>query len=172
MVQGRGTVITGRIEQGIVRTGDEIELVGIQSKPTKSVVTGGLADEMLMARQASSLSCCALFLTLPSSAGVEMFKKQLSEGQAGDNVGLLVRGIKRDDVERGQVACKPGSIAPARKFEGELYALTKEEGGRHTPFFSNYKPQFFFRTADITGVLSLSCSSKASCDKSFCLQLV
>ena len=85
-----------------------------------------------------------------------MFKKQLSEGQAGDNVGLLVRGIKRDDVERGQVACKPGSIAPAFKFEGELYALTKEEGGRHTPFFSNYKPQFFFRTADITGAASRS----------------
>ena len=85
------------------------------------------------------------------SAGVEMFKKQLNEGQAGDNVGLLVRGLKRDDVVRGQVACKPGTIKPATKFEGEMYALTKEEGGRHTPFFSNYRPQFFFRTADITG---------------------
>ena len=88
-----------------------------------------------------------------------MFKKQLSEGQAGDNVGLLVRGIKRDEVERGQVACKPGSIAPALRFEGELYALTKEEGGRHTPFFTNYKPQFFFRTADITGASMLRTSS-------------
>lgn len=88
---------------------------------------------------------------IPMYAGVEMFKKQLNEGQAGDNVGLLVRGLKRDDVVRGQVACKPGSIKPATKFEGEMYALTKEEGGRHTPFFSNYKPQFFFRTADITG---------------------
>ena len=94
---------------------------------------------------------CADAVNAAVPAGVEMFKKQLSEGQAGDNVGLLVRGIKRDEVERGQVACKPGSIAPALKFEGELYALTKEEGGRHTPFFTNYKPQFFFRTADITG---------------------
>ncbi len=98
-----------------------------------------------------------------------MFKKQLSEGQAGDNVGLLVRGIKRDDVERGQVACKPGSIAPARKFEGELYALTKEEGGRHTPFFSNYKPQFFFRTADITGACLIPFTrSRAGCVTSKC----
>ena len=96
-----------------------------------------------MCAEAQKLMLCLI--------GVEMFKKQLSEGQAGDNVGLLVRGLKRDEVQRGQVACKPGSIKPAVKFEGELYALTKEEGGRHTPFFSNYKPQFFFRTADITG---------------------
>ena len=89
------------------------------------------------------------------AAGVEMFKKQLSEGQAGDNVGLLLRRIQRDDVVRGQVICKPGSVTPHQKFEGEIYALTKEEGGRHTPFFSNYKPQFFFRTADITGALAL-----------------
>ena len=88
---------------------------------------------------------------LPSPAGVEMFKKVLNEGQAGDNVGLLIRGLKRDDVERGQVVCKPGSIKPHRKFRGEIYALSKEEGGRHTPFFTNYKPQFFFRTADVTG---------------------
>ncbi|EFN58891.1 hypothetical protein CHLNCDRAFT_19551, partial [Chlorella variabilis] len=125
-IQGRGTVVTGRVEQGIVRTGDEVEIVGIRPTSTKSTVTG-----------------------------VEMFKKQLNEGQAGDNVGLLIRGIKRDDVERGQVVCKPGSIKPHRKFKGEIYALSKEEGGRHTPFFSNYKPQFFFRTADITGTVTL-----------------
>ncbi|PSC72779.1 Elongation factor Tu [Micractinium conductrix] len=125
-IQGRGTVVTGRVEQGIVKTGDEVEIVGIRPTNTKSTVTG-----------------------------VEMFKKSLNEGQAGDNVGLLIRGIKRDDVERGQVVCKPGSIKPHRKFRGEIYALSKEEGGRHTPFFSNYKPQFFFRTADITGTVTL-----------------
>ncbi|KAL4440695.1 hypothetical protein ABPG77_000404 [Micractinium sp. CCAP 211/92] len=125
-IQGRGTVVTGRVEQGIVRTGDEVEIVGIRPQSTKSTVTG-----------------------------VEMFKKTLNEGQAGDNVGLLIRGLKRDDVERGQVVCKPGSIKPHRKFKGEIYALSKEEGGRHTPFFSNYKPQFFFRTADVTGTVTL-----------------
>ncbi|KAI3436543.1 hypothetical protein D9Q98_005959 [Chlorella vulgaris] len=125
-IQGRGTVVTGRVEQGIVRVGDEIEIVGIRAANTKSTVTG-----------------------------VEMFKKQLNEGQAGDNVGLLIRGMKRDDVERGQVVCKPNSIKPHRKFKGEMYALSKEEGGRHTPFFSNYKPQFFFRTADVTGTVTL-----------------
>jgi elongation factor Tu len=125
-IQGRGTVITGRVEQGVVKVGDNIELVGIQGTPTTTVVTG-----------------------------VEMFKKSLNQGQAGDNVGLLVRGIKREDVLRGQVACKPGTIKPHQKFEAELYALTKEEGGRHTPFFSNYRPQFFFRTADVTGTVTL-----------------
>ena len=124
-IQGRGTVVTGRIEQGIVKTGEEVEIVGIRPN-SKTTVTG-----------------------------VEMFKKLLNEGQAGDNVGLLLRGIKRDDVERGQVVCKPGSIKPHTKFEGELYVLSKDEGGRHTPFFTNYKPQFFFRTADITGTVTL-----------------
>lgn len=125
-IQGRGTVITGRVEQGVVKVGDDIELVGMQGSPTKTVVTG-----------------------------VEMFKKNLTQGQAGDNVGLLVRGIKRDDVLRGQVACKPGSVKPHQKFEAEMYALTKEEGGRHTPFFTKYRPQFFFRTADVTGTVTL-----------------
>ncbi|KAG7669291.1 hypothetical protein KSW81_007448 [Nannochloris sp. 'desiccata'] len=124
-IQGRGTVVTGRIEQGVVKTGEEVEIVGIRPN-SKTTVTG-----------------------------VEMFKKLLNEGQAGDNVGLLLRGIKRDDVERGQVVCKPGSIKPHTKFEGELYVLSKDEGGRHTPFFTNYKPQFFFRTADITGTVTL-----------------
>ena len=124
-IQGRGTVVTGRIEQGIVKTGEEVEIVGIRPSH-KTTVTG-----------------------------VEMFKKLLNEGQAGDNVGLLLRGIKREQVERGQVVCKPGSIKPHKKFEGEIYALSKEEGGRHTPFFTNYKPQFFFRTADVTGTVIL-----------------
>jgi len=124
-IQGRGTVVTGRIEQGIVKTGDEVEIVGI-NPAIKSVVTG-----------------------------VEMFKKNLNEGQAGDNVGLLLRGIKREDVLRGQLVCKPGSVKPHSKFEAEIYALNKEEGGRHKPFFTNYKPQFFFRTADITGTVTL-----------------
>lgn len=124
-IQGRGTVVTGRIEQGIVKTGEEVEILGI--RPTqKTTVTG-----------------------------VEMFKKLLNEGQAGDNVGLLLRGVKRTDVERGQVVCKPGTIKPYKKFTGEIYALSKEEGGRHTPFFTNYKPQFFFRTADVTGSVHL-----------------
>jgi elongation factor Tu len=124
-ITGRGTVATGRIEQGVVNTGDEVEIVGI--KPTaKTVVTG-----------------------------VEMFRKILDEGQAGDNVGCLLRGTKREEIERGQVLCKPGSITPHTKFEAEVYCLKKEEGGRHTPFFSGYRPQFYFRTTDVTGVAQL-----------------
>ena len=124
-IQGRGTVVTGRVEQGIVKTGDSVEILGLKA-PLSTTVTG-----------------------------VEMFKKLLNEGQAGDNVGLLLRGVKREDVLRGQVVCKPGSVKPHAKFSGELYCLSKEEGGRHTPFFSNYKPQFFFRTADVTGSVHL-----------------
>jgi elongation factor Tu len=124
-ISGRGTVVTGRIERGIIKTGEEIEIVGIR-ETAKTVCTG-----------------------------VEMFRKLLDEGQAGDNVGLLLRGTKRDQVERGQVVCKPGSIEPHTKFKAEMYALSKEEGGRHTPFFTGYRPQFFFRTTDITGVLTL-----------------
>jgi elongation factor Tu len=120
-IQGRGTVVTGRIEQGFVKTGDEIEIAGLKDT-IKTTVTG-----------------------------VEMFKKNLDEGQAGDNVGCLLRGVRREDVLRGQVLCKPGTITPYRKFEAEIYCLTKEEGGRHKPFFSNYTPQFFIRTADVTG---------------------
>jgi elongation factor Tu len=124
-ITGRGTVATGRIEQGVVNTGDEVEIVGI--KPTsKTVVTG-----------------------------VEMFRKILDQGQAGDNVGCLLRGTKREEVERGQVLCKPGSITPHTKFNAEVYCLKKEEGGRHTPFFSGYRPQFYFRTTDVTGVANL-----------------
>jgi elongation factor Tu len=124
-ITGRGTVATGRIEQGVVNTSDEVEIVGI--KPTeKTVVTG-----------------------------VEMFRKILDEGQAGDNVGCLLRGTKREDIERGQVLCKPGSITPHTKFDAEVYCLKKEEGGRHTPFFSGYRPQFYFRTTDVTGVAQL-----------------
>jgi elongation factor Tu len=124
-ISGRGTVATGRVERGKVKTGEEVEVVGI--KPTsKTVVTG-----------------------------VEMFRKVLDEGQAGDNVGCLLRGIKREEIERGQVLAKPGSITPHTKFEAEVYVLTKEEGGRHTPFFSGYRPQFYFRTTDVTGVATL-----------------
>jgi elongation factor Tu len=124
-ISGRGTVVTGRIEQGQVKVGEEMEIVGI--RPTmKKVVTG-----------------------------VEMFRKLLDEGQAGDNVGLLLRGTDRDDVERGQVVAKPGSITPHTKFKGEVYVLTKEEGGRHTPFFTGYRPQFYFRTTDVTGTADL-----------------
>ena len=124
-ISGRGTVVTGRIERGIVKVGDEIEIVGI--RPTqKSIVTG-----------------------------VEMFRKLLDRGEAGDNVGVLLRGTKKDDVERGQVLAKPGSITPHTVFKGEVYVLTKEEGGRHTPFFNGYRPQFYFRTTDVTGVGTL-----------------
>jgi elongation factor Tu len=124
-IKGRGTVATGRVEQGIVKVGEEIEIVGI--RPTsKSVVTG-----------------------------VEMFKKNLDQGQAGDNVGILLRGIERDDIERGQVLCKPGTITPHTEFDAEVYILSKEEGGRHTPFFKGYKPQFYFRTTDVTGEVEL-----------------
>src|SRR3984893_18712121 len=125
-ITGRGTVATGRIERGKVKVGDEIEIVGLQEKARKTVVTG-----------------------------IEMFRKLLDEGIAGDNVGVLLRGIERDDIERGQVLAKPGSIKPHKKFETEVYVLSKEEGGRHTPFFSNYRPQFYFRTTDVTGSISL-----------------
>jgi elongation factor Tu len=124
-IKGRGTVATGRIEQGIVKVNDEVEVVGI--KPTRKVVV----------------------------TGVEMFRKMLDEGQAGDNVGLLLRGVERDEIVRGQVCCKPGSITPHTKFEAEVYVLTKEEGGRHTPFFKGYKPQFYIRTTDVTGSIEL-----------------
>ncbi len=124
-ISGRGTVVTGRIERGIVNTGDNIEIIGIRETQT-TVCTG-----------------------------VEMFRKILDEGMAGDNVGLLLRGTKRDEVERGQVVAKPGSITPHTKFGAEIYVLSKEEGGRHTPFFSGYRPQFFFRTTDVTGILNL-----------------
>jgi elongation factor Tu len=124
-ISGRGTVVTGRIDRGVIKPGDEIELVGIRDT-AKTVCTG-----------------------------VEMFRKLLDQGQAGDNVGLLLRGTKRDQVERGQVVAKPGTITPHTKFKAEMYALSKEEGGRHTPFFTGYRPQFFFRTTDVTGVLTL-----------------
>ena len=124
-ITGRGTVVTGRVEQGIVKTGDEVEIVGV--RPTqKTVVTG-----------------------------VEMFRKILDEGQAGDNIGALLRGTGKDDVERGQVLAKPGTITPHTKFKAQAYVLTKEEGGRHTPFFNGYRPQFYFRTTDVTGVANL-----------------
>jgi elongation factor Tu len=124
-ISGRGTVVTGRVERGIINVGDEIEIVGIKDT-TKTVCTG-----------------------------VEMFRKLLDRGEPGDNVGVLLRGIKREEVERGQVLCKPGSITPHTQFSAETYVLTKEEGGRHTPFFSNYRPQFFFRTTDVTGTIEL-----------------
>jgi elongation factor Tu len=125
-ITGRGTVATGRIEQGRVHVGDEIEVVGIHEQTNKTVVTG-----------------------------VEMFRKLLDEGQAGDNVGCLLRGVKREEIERGQVLAKPGSITPHTKFKAEVYCLTKEEGGRHTPFFNGYRPQFYFRTTDVTGSVQL-----------------
>ena len=124
-ISGRGTVVTGRIERGIVKVGEEVEIVGI--------------------RPVQKTTC----------TGVEMFRKLLDQGQAGDNVGVLLRGTKREDVERGQVLCKPGSITPHTKFVAEAYILTKEEGGRHTPFFTNYRPQFYFRTTDVTGIVQL-----------------
>jgi elongation factor Tu len=124
-ITGRGTVATGRVEQGIIKTGETVEIVGIKAT-TSTVVTG-----------------------------VEMFKKILDEGRAGDNVGCLLRGTKRDEIERGQVLCKPGSITPHTKFKAEVYVLKKEEGGRHTPFFTGYRPQFYFRTTDVTGVARL-----------------
>jgi len=124
-ISGRGTVVTGRVERGVVKVGEEVEIIGLQ-KTKKSVVTG-----------------------------VEMFRKLLDQGQAGDNIGVLLRGIDSKEVERGQVLCKPGSVTPHTKFEAEVYILTKEEGGRHTPFFSSYRPQFYFRTTDVTGVVSL-----------------
>ena len=125
-ITGRGTVATGRIEQGVVNTGDTVEIVGIHEQTSNTVVTG-----------------------------VEMFRKILDQGQAGDNVGCLLRGTKREDIERGQVLCKPGSINPHTKFKAQVYCLKKEEGGRHTPFFNGYRPQFYFRTTDVTGVANL-----------------
>jgi len=125
-ISGRGTVVTGRVERGVIKTGDEIEIVGI--------------------KDTQKTTC----------TGVEMFRKLLDEGQAGDNVGVLLRGTKRDEVERGQVLAKPGSITPHTKFACEAYILTKEEGGRHTPFFANYRPQFYFRTTDVTGTVELA----------------
>ncbi|MFC3962622.1 elongation factor Tu [Nocardia jiangsuensis] len=125
-ITGRGTVVTGRVERGIVNVNEEVEIVGIKEKTTKTTITG-----------------------------IEMFRKLLDQGQAGDNVGLLVRGIKREDVERGQVVVKPGTTTPHTEFEGQAYILSKDEGGRHTPFFNNYRPQFYFRTTDVTGVVTL-----------------
>jgi elongation factor Tu len=124
-ITGRGTVVTGKVEQGVVKVGEEVEMVGIRPT-TKTVCTG-----------------------------VEMFRKLLDQGQAGDNIGVLLRGTKKEDVERGQVLCKPGSITPHTNFEAQVYVLTKEEGGRHTPFFNNYRPQFYFRTTDVTGHIAL-----------------
>ena len=124
-ISGRGTVVTGRVERGIINVGDDIEIVGIKDTATTTCT------------------------------GVEMFRKLLDSGEAGDNVGVLLRGTKREEVERGQVLCAPGSITPHTKFKAEAYILTKEEGGRHTPFFTNYRPQFYFRTTDVTGVVSL-----------------
>lgn len=124
-ISGRGTVVTGRVEKGIVKVGDTIEIVGI--KPTQTTTV----------------------------TGVEMFRKEMDQGEAGDNVGVLLRGTKKEDVERGMVLCKPGSITPHNKFEGQVYILTKEEGGRHTPFFNNYRPQFYVRTTDVTGSIKL-----------------
>ena len=124
-ITGRGTVVTGRVERGMVKVGEEIEIIGIRAT-TKTVCTG-----------------------------VEMFRKLLDEGRAGDNIGALLRGTKKEDVERGQVLAKPGSITPHTNFQAQVYVLTKEEGGRHTPFFNNYRPQFYFRTTDITGACDL-----------------
>ncbi len=125
-ITGRGTVVTGRIERGVVKVNEEVEIIGIREETQKTTVTG-----------------------------IEMFRKLLDEGQAGENVGVLLRGTKRDDVERGQVVCKPGSVTPHTEFDATVYILSKEEGGRHTPFFQNYRPQFYFRTTDVTGVVEL-----------------
>jgi elongation factor Tu len=125
-ITGRGTVVTGRVEQGVLNLGDEIEIVGIEEKTSKTIVTG-----------------------------IEMFRKMLDEAQAGDNAGILLRGTKKDEVQRGQVLCKPGSITPHTKFNAQVYVLSKDEGGRHTPFFNNYRPQFYFRTTDVTGSVNL-----------------
>ncbi len=125
-IEGRGTVATGRVERGIIKVGEEVELIGLKEMPTKTTVTG-----------------------------VEMFRKEMKEAKAGENVGCLLRGMKREDIERGQVLAKPGSITPHTKFEAEIYCLSKDEGGRHTPFFSGYRPQFYFRTTDVTGSTKL-----------------
>jgi elongation factor Tu len=125
-ISGRGTVVTGRVERGRMNVGEEVEIVGLKEESSKTTVTG-----------------------------LEMFRKQLDFAEAGDNVGALLRGVQRKDVERGQVLCKPGSINPHTKFKGQVYVLKKEEGGRHTPFFNNYRPQFYFRTTDVTGIITL-----------------
>ena len=125
-ITGRGTVATGRVERGVVKVGDEVQIIGLRDEIKKSTITG-----------------------------VEMFRKLLDQAEAGDNIGVLLRGIERKEVERGQVLAKPGTITPHTKFEGEVYVLTKEEGGRHTPFFNGYRPQFYFRTTDVTGVAHL-----------------
>ncbi|MBP3696125.1 MAG: elongation factor Tu, partial [Clostridia bacterium] len=125
-ITGRGTVATGRVERGQLKTSEEVEIVGLSDEKRKTVVTG-----------------------------IEMFRKLLDYAEAGDNIGALLRGVQRSEIERGQVLCKPGSINPHTKFKGQVYVLTKEEGGRHTPFFNNYRPQFYFRTTDVTGVISL-----------------
>jgi len=125
-IKGRGTVVTGRVERGTMKKGEEVEIIGLQEEIIRTVVTG-----------------------------VEMFRKLLDDGQAGDNVGLLLRGVEKDQVERGMVLAKPGSIKPHTQFESEVYVLTKEEGGRHTPFFKGYRPQFYFRTTDVTGSVEL-----------------
>jgi elongation factor Tu len=125
-IEGRGTVATGRIERGIVKVGDTVDIIGLETAPKQTTCTG-----------------------------VEMFNKTLDQGQAGDNVGCLLRGVKREEIQRGQVLAKPGSITPHTKFEAEVYVLSKEEGGRHTPFFSGYRPQFYFRTTDVTGSANL-----------------
>ncbi|MGN0661308.1 MAG: EF-Tu/IF-2/RF-3 family GTPase, partial [Oscillospiraceae bacterium] len=133
-ISGRGTVATGRVERGQVKVGDEVEIVGLKEERGKTVITG-----------------------------LEMFRKTLDFAEAGDNVGALLRGISRSDIERGQVLCKPGSIHPHTKFKGQVYVLKKEEGGRHTPFFNNYRPQFYFRTTDVTGIITLPA------DKEMCI---
>ncbi|MBQ7229044.1 MAG: elongation factor Tu, partial [Clostridia bacterium] len=125
-ISGRGTVATGRVERGQLRTGEEVEIVGLKDEKSKTVCTG-----------------------------IEMFRKTLDYAEAGDNIGALLRGVARDEIERGQVLCKPGTINPHTKFRGQVYVLTKDEGGRHTPFFNNYRPQFYFRTTDVTGVITL-----------------
>ena len=125
-ITGRGTVATGRVERGQLRTSEEVEIIGLTDERAKTVVTG-----------------------------IEMFRKLLDYAEAGDNIGALLRGVQRTDIERGQVLCKPGSINPHTKFSGQVYVLSKDEGGRHTPFFNNYRPQFYFRTTDVTGVISL-----------------
>jgi elongation factor Tu len=129
-ISGRGTVTTGRVERGIIKVGDEVEIIGFKDT-VKTTITG-----------------------------VEMFRKLLDQGQAGDNIGALLRGVKREDVERGQVLAKPGSITPHKKFKAEVYVLKKEEGGRHTPFFNGYRPQFYFRTTDVTGVVTLAAGTE------------
>jgi elongation factor Tu len=125
-ISGRGTVVTGRVERGKIKVGDEVEIVGLRDEPIKTVATG-----------------------------VEMFRKVLDEGIAGDNIGILLRGVRKEDVERGMVVAAPGTITPHTEFEAEVYVLSKEEGGRHTPFFSKYRPQFYFRTTDVTGTIIL-----------------